>query len=238
MLLQRNREGSKIRFLHFPLTLFAFKENPACWGRPPSSRPQRKRTFPDLQNKALQTRRNKKPNTDFRLNSLCPKLIHQCSAHYSFMGSVWWKFFIFRLVLFWRVDFWCLHTWTFYNLASVSFHGSDAVARKQQIHFSHWLWQSAIYSSGALHWRYQSEPKCIFPPFSSGYSVFHVLIFHNNFFFNNKERKWDSSKLGSAIIHRKFNKIDFRKGERLKIYLYLMKNVWESRTYIVQSLVT
>lgn len=77
-----------------------------------------------------------------------------------------------------------------------------------------------------------------FPPFSSGYSVFHVLIFHNNFFFNNKERKWDSPKLGSAIIHRKFNKIDFRKGERLKIYLYLMKNVWERRTYIVQSLVT
>lgn len=85
----------------------------------------------------------------------------------------------------------------------------------------------------------QIRAQMHFFPFSSGYSVFHVFIFHNNFsLFNNKERKWDSSKLGSVIMHRKFNKIDFRKGERLKIYLYLMNNVWESRTYIVQSLVT
>lgn len=66
----------------------------------------------------------------------------------------------------------------------------------------------------------QIRAQMHFPPFSSGYSVFHVLIFQNNFFFNNKERKWDSSKLGLAIIHRKFNKIDFRKGERLKISLF------------------
>lgn len=82
------------------------------------------------------------------------------------------------------------------------------------------------------------SPNAFFP-FSSGYSVFHVLIFHYNFsLFNNKDRKWDSSKLGSAVIHRKFNKIDFRKGERLKTCLYLMNNAWESSTYIVQSLVT